>query len=468
MIYKFFKAAKGGGSAKSSVNYLCGTKMNRAGATILRGDPRLTALIADNLPFKNSYSVGCLSFEEADISDEAKNQIMDNFERALFANLDKDRYDISWVEHKDKGRLELNFIFPKVDLKTGRSITPYLTGRDTDRLAAFRDFTNIEYGLSDPNDPSKQRLARLSENLPKNKKEFVEVLNERLGEMAELGLVSSRADVIAQLESAGVKIARETNKSISIADPDGGRNIRLKGALYEQDFDLERFKSEREQSKQDFVANEQERYRAAQSTFERLVQTKQAEYQHYLEDREAKNQRSEASKSKNQGIDFAMDENPFKSSVSSELVDNYDVYNKRENKIFHDKKIFGELNEYLSAIDENLSTVCGVAYRSIEQRKSSFGGRNHELEIAITNSSEVDRAQRQHNSAATEHSNAQRQHNKSVTACNRAQKQYNVSVTRIAKSQGQYNTAVATYNQTQKQLELEQQRSRSSSYGMSM
>ncbi|MCH5829166.1 relaxase, partial [Salmonella enterica] len=38
------------------------------------------------------------------------------------------------------------------------------------------------------------------------------------------------------LESAGMTIARETKSSISIASPDGGKNLRLKGALYERDF----------------------------------------------------------------------------------------------------------------------------------------------------------------------------------------------------------------------------------------
>lgn len=33
-------------------------------------------------------------------------------------------------------------------------------------------------------------------------------------------------------------MARQTPSSISIADPDGGRNIRLKGALYEQNFSV--------------------------------------------------------------------------------------------------------------------------------------------------------------------------------------------------------------------------------------
>jgi hypothetical protein len=42
--------------------------------------------------------------------------------------------------------------------------------------------------------------------------------------------------VVTQLESYGLTVSRETKSSISIADPDGGRNIRLKGMIYERDF----------------------------------------------------------------------------------------------------------------------------------------------------------------------------------------------------------------------------------------
>ena len=50
------------------------------------------------------------------------------------------------------------------------------------------------------------------------------------------GDVSSRKDVVNALENAGFDVVRQVAKSISISDPDGGRNIRLKGLIYEQDF----------------------------------------------------------------------------------------------------------------------------------------------------------------------------------------------------------------------------------------
>jgi hypothetical protein len=43
---------------------------------------------------------------------------MASFERVLMPGLDKDQYSILWVEHADKGRLELNFLIPNTELLT--------------------------------------------------------------------------------------------------------------------------------------------------------------------------------------------------------------------------------------------------------------------------------------------------------------------------------------------------------------
>lgn len=40
--------------------------------------------------------------------------------------------------------------------------------------------------------------------------------------------------MIQALTEAGLEVVRVTRSSISIADPNGGKNIRLKGAFYEQ------------------------------------------------------------------------------------------------------------------------------------------------------------------------------------------------------------------------------------------
>ena len=67
------------------------------------GDPDLTARIADNLDFQNRYTVGVLSFEESNLEQRQKEKkIMQSFEDTLLAGLERDQYDITWIEHQDK------------------------------------------------------------------------------------------------------------------------------------------------------------------------------------------------------------------------------------------------------------------------------------------------------------------------------------------------------------------------------
>ena len=37
--------------------------------------------------------------------------------------LEKNQYSILWVEHQDKGRLELNFVIPNMELQTGKPVS---------------------------------------------------------------------------------------------------------------------------------------------------------------------------------------------------------------------------------------------------------------------------------------------------------------------------------------------------------
>ena len=82
MIVKFL-GNKGGGSAGATIDYLLGEDRDRFGAFLLSGDPELTQRLADNLDFQNRYTVGVLSFEEANLEEQQKQEIMQSFEKAL-------------------------------------------------------------------------------------------------------------------------------------------------------------------------------------------------------------------------------------------------------------------------------------------------------------------------------------------------------------------------------------------------
>jgi len=220
---------KGGGSAGAAIDYMLGKDKDRDGAILLSGDPDLTARLADNLDFQNRYTVGVLSFEEPNLKDHIKQEIMQDFEKTLLAGLERDQYDITWIEHTDKGRLELNFIIPNVELSTGKRLQPYYDKVDRPLVENWKQKTNFEHGLSDPHAPEKAQAIKTinSQNLPPSVKEIKEQIGLVIADQIGKGDIQDRKDVIQTLEEAGFEITRQTDRSISIKNPDGKRNIKL-------------------------------------------------------------------------------------------------------------------------------------------------------------------------------------------------------------------------------------------------
>jgi hypothetical protein len=236
MIVQVFNRGSGGGSGP--VDYLLGKGLDREGATLLRGDPEQVKELIDSSRYAKKYTSGVLSFQEENLPEKDKQALMDGFEKALLSGLEKDQYSILWVEHRDKDRLELNFVVPNVELQTGKRLQPYYDKADRPRINAWKDIQNITYGLHDPNDPANKQTLTRPKDLPKDKEAALEAINNGLLNLAQSGELKSRDDVVKALAGAGFTVARQTKNSISIADPDGGKNIRLKGALYEQNFRL--------------------------------------------------------------------------------------------------------------------------------------------------------------------------------------------------------------------------------------
>ncbi|WP_416350788.1 plasmid mobilization relaxase MbeA, partial [Salmonella enterica] len=234
MIVKFHPRGRGGGSGP--VDYLLGKDRQREGASVLQGKPEEVRELIDASPYAKKYTSGVLSFAEADLPSGQREKLMASFERVLMPGLDKDQYSILWVEHRDKGRLELNFLIPNTELLTGRRLQPYYDRADRPRIDAWQTIVNGRLGLHDPNAPENRRALVTPSALPKAKQEAAEAITRGLLALASSGELKTRQDVTEALESAGFEVVRTTKSSISIADPDGGRNIRLKGAIYEQSF----------------------------------------------------------------------------------------------------------------------------------------------------------------------------------------------------------------------------------------
>ncbi|XJH68835.1 hypothetical protein AB2G49_26795 (plasmid) [Escherichia coli] len=97
------------------VDYLLGRERNREGATVLSGESgRGPGTHRCHAICVKKYTSGefCRSRRKAAALEGVK-RVMASFERVLMPGLEKNQYSILWVEHQDKGRLELNFVVPE-------------------------------------------------------------------------------------------------------------------------------------------------------------------------------------------------------------------------------------------------------------------------------------------------------------------------------------------------------------------
>ncbi|ECA3757775.1 nuclease [Salmonella enterica subsp. enterica serovar Poona] len=278
MIVKFHSRGRGGGAGP--VDYLLGKDRQRDGASVLQGKPEEVRELIDASPYAKKYTSGVLSFAEQDIPPGQRDKLMASFERVLMPGLDKDQYSVLWVEHRDKGRLELNFLIPNTELLTGKRLQPYYDRADRPRIDAWQTIVNGRLGLHDPNAPENRRALVTSSALPEAKQEAAQAITRGLLALASSGELKNRQDVTEALESAGFEVVRTTKNSISIADPDGGRNIRLKGAIYEQSFNAgEGLRAEIESAAADYRRDAESRIQRAREVCKSGTERKREENQ---------------------------------------------------------------------------------------------------------------------------------------------------------------------------------------------
>lgn len=327
MLVKFFR--HGSGSGAGPLNYLLGSDRQRADAKVLYGDPMMTEQLINATPFKQKYKSGVLSFTEKanQFTDKQKMDIMQRFEKTLFAGLEPDQYDILWIEHSDKdkkyevdkdgkkiqgsetgGRLELNFVIPCQELRSGKSLQPFFAGADLVRVNAFKNIINHEYKLTNPDDPIRKRninpyinnaprpspfdYQNKDENEQEDEKDdeiiknpqshqlLKEAIDRKMLRLLDEGRINERPSVSYQLTRLGLTIERETKSSISVSHPNIKKNIRLKGFVYNIDFDGARAQVEVKEVYQDYfeqTANRQ--YQNDLKTWQIGVDIKEAYHQ---------------------------------------------------------------------------------------------------------------------------------------------------------------------------------------------
>jgi len=231
---KFFENEKGGGVG--SVYYLLNDRVQEGTARLLRGDKWLTLSLINAIEFKHKVTFGSLNFTEKNLPDKIKTEIMDRFEKMLLAGLERDKnYNILWVEHTDKENLELNFVIPKIELQSLKSLQPYYHKADLSRVDTFKEIINLEYDLSDPNDPIRESTiigSRKKKALFQNAQELENIIKEQVLSR----YLNSRDEIIAYLRENGVEVPKISKEYISVKLPEAKKPTRLKGAIFNERF----------------------------------------------------------------------------------------------------------------------------------------------------------------------------------------------------------------------------------------
>lgn len=363
MVVKFFPIKTGGGV--SSINYLLNRERVDVGtARVLKGDDKLTRELIASMEQKHKTCVGCLSFEESNIDEKLKYELMQSFEDMLLTEEMRGRYNILWVEHTDKGRLELNFVIPKIDLQTQKAFNPYFHSVDVKRKDLWTDYINLTHNFSNPKDPAKEQTIQGSKKQIELIKDY-EALDEFLHSQVETGLIESRAELVALLKDNGIEVTREGKDYLGIKLPDSQKAKRFKGGIYDQEFTnvekLSRIRRENEAREREFSQRDNTAEAARiKRKLDELIQAK-AEYYRERHNKDALRQHQHTS---NQNQDFD-------SSVSVRNVDNADF--ERNCVVSVDKALSSIARE-----DNNNSTGTDLSNRTIreyeriqEQQKSN-------------------------------------------------------------------------------------------------
>ncbi len=238
MLVKFWGTNQGGGDGDGSVNYLLNERVKQGTAKVLKGDANLTKSLLLSLTQKHKACVGCLSFEEPNINESLKYELMESFENALLTQEMQGRYNILWVEHTDKGRLELNFVIPKIDLERQKAFNPYYHKVDLKRIDTWKDCINLKHNFTNPKDLEKQHNIQQHQTKNPQNKELLKTY-EKLDKLIQdnLGkLFNSRADIINFLKANQCEVTRQGKDYISVKLPNEPKAKRLKGFYYHETF----------------------------------------------------------------------------------------------------------------------------------------------------------------------------------------------------------------------------------------
>lgn len=384
MVVKFFSSRNGGGV--SSINYLLNERKQQGTARILQGDEQTTRNIILSLKQKHKACVGCLSFEEKEISESAKQEIMQSFENTFLTSAMQGRYNILWVEHTDKGRLELNFVIPKIDLESQRAFNPYFHKADFKLKDTWTDLTNLKYNLTDPKDPAKENTMQGSKKQKGLIKDY-EALDNLLIDEAIKGNIKSRDNLIALLKSQNIEVTRQGKDYISVKLPNSQKAKRFKGGIYDEKFtsirDIATIYTDANERKRAYDKRENREVSAKlERTLDELIRKKAKFYRSRNEKADIQKLKSISNKKQNDNDNLYMrnvSNDDFQLncmvSVGKTLSSIARTHNDNKQKILHSNTKERSNTSQQWRIDSNTNAIGG----ELDNIRSRIDSRNREI-----------------------------------------------------------------------------------------
>ena len=253
MMFKFHKTGSSGGA---TADYLEDEKdhkgRERAGVEVLRGNPQLVGQVADSLTFQHRYTSAVIAWAPEDKpTGEEINDVLDDFEHLAWAGLEPDRYAWSAVRHDEpEGGVHVHILAARVDLETGKSLNIAPPGWQKD-FYPWRNYHNLKHNWARPDDPARARKCqpghqalidadRLKDGLSAATNPKADI-TDYLDQQINLGLINNRDDIVQSLQEIG-QITRIGKNYISVKPEGFDRAIRLRGALYDEQFTADTYR----------------------------------------------------------------------------------------------------------------------------------------------------------------------------------------------------------------------------------
>lgn len=213
----------------------------------IEGDANQLVALCESLNFKHKYTTGVLSFNQEETAriyanPGMKEEIIKDLKEFAYAGVKSDDCKPMFInQHTHKGRLEINYLIPRVSLESGKYFNPFPPNYDGRKGNGannvfkecndiFVDYVCSKYGLQNPRDPRVAREIKISKFDPHRVDK--KIINDKVGKLIDSGWIKSREDIIDFLERAGGTITRKGSDYLSVRFDDNKKAIRLKGEYY--------------------------------------------------------------------------------------------------------------------------------------------------------------------------------------------------------------------------------------------